>query len=107
MRQSRIMNEQTDILLKQTKANVWPNSVLNGEVLAPNETWGMLDLSRNKSLVRWIYECANKLEIRICYSSVFEEHWCVERSGFQSNLEQRTLNRVESCLIKPEERFLK
>ena len=52
-----------------------------------------------------MYTIADKMTLTVCYKSVFDDLWTVERGGFKTNLEQSTYNKVTSCDIQPEELF--
>ncbi|MDY8135021.1 hypothetical protein [Aquimarina sp. 2201CG5-10] len=164
MRQASIMSEQTEILLKQTKANSWPHldlsfsynnpkeieykrfslSVVNkgigpaiiqnvtisyndmniknwnelytelkipdsvlqsghayssvsNKVVSPNESIQFVDWSGNKELMRILRKNAGKIKVSICYKSVFDEFWKVERTGFDGVTKEIVYSRPETC----------
>lgn len=82
------------------------NDKLDNSVLSANEDFMFVDLTINEPLMRWIYVRADKIKIDICYKSVFDEHWLISRSGFQTNVEITERQSVDSCSFKPEEVFI-
>lgn len=84
----------------------YTNDIISNRVLAPGGELLMLDLSFNPLLMRWVFSHADKLEIAICYRSIFDEHWTVTRRGIQSNIEKTVLKSVEFCPFDPADSFL-
>lgn len=82
------------------------NSTINGQVIAAGEEIRLVDFARNYPLRSWVYEHGDKISLQICYKSVFDDHWILERDGFKTNLEIPTKTQVEGCNFDAEELFM-
>lgn len=162
VRQAHIMNQQTDILLEQTKASAWPsvsigmdrsivngdvnkylftltnrgtgpaiveqtiityddtpisnwdefyelinvpngmnighgNDILIGRVIPPNEEFGLINWNGNPEIMNFVYQLGHKINIEVCYKSVYGEYWTVKRNGLQTNLEKNEVTQSKAC----------
>lgn len=73
------------------------NTRLHNRVIASNEEIRLIDFARNTELRKWVFKHSDKLNVQVCYRSVFDEYWTSERNGFQTNQEFTTKNQVEAC----------
>jgi len=56
-------------------------SNFNGKVIRAGEEVKILDLSNNLPLANVFFENADKIQIELCYRSVFEEYWSTKNPG--------------------------
>ncbi len=169
MRQAQIMNDQTEILLQQSKANAWPHidisvntstqndSIVSFQILVINKgtgpaivnnvrlsidgiparswedffdkakkpdsietSWSASSISnsvlsanetilifspQNQELRTWIFDNSSKIKLEICYRSVFDDYWMVEREGF-SGMEQSSARSLHECSLSEDELFV-
>ncbi len=66
-------------------------------VIRPNEDVPVIDLSFNPGLMQYFYKNGEKITFQICYKSVYDEYWLVQRNGFQTNLEAINKEIVDKC----------
>ncbi|MDH7446052.1 hypothetical protein [Aquimarina sp. 2201CG14-23] len=73
-------------------------SSISNKVISPNENITFINWSGNSELVDIIRKNAGKIKVSICYKSVFNEFWNLERIGFDGNTKKVTYSEPETCV---------
>ncbi|MBW1295266.1 hypothetical protein [Aquimarina litoralis] len=73
------------------------NSSISNKVISPNEKIRFIDWSENPGLADIIRKKAGTIKINVCYKSVFDEFWSVERIGFDGITKEITYSQPETC----------
>lgn len=79
-------------------------SSIYGNIITPNEEFRLIDWSFNDPLMEYIQSKADKISISICYRSVFDEFWILEREGFK-NFTKNNVNVSENCSFSADQLF--
>ncbi|GAA0712893.1 hypothetical protein GCM10009430_03900 [Aquimarina litoralis] len=72
-------------------------SSISNKVVSPNEKIRFIDWSKNTRLVDIVREKAGTIKIKVCYKSVFDEFWSVERIGFDGITKEINYSRPKTC----------
>ncbi len=46
-----------------------------------------------------LYKYSDKITMKFCYKSVYDEHWIVTRKGFKTDLEEIITTKIDQCNI--------
>lgn len=92
--------------IPNTIEQVHSNSGISNRVFATGDIITMLNLSENKPLMEWIFKHGHKIEIEICYESVYGDAFLVKKAGFQSNREVSITQKSEGCNYNAADLFL-
>ncbi len=95
-----LMKIPPNIESKQSNGNI------AHRILSAGETKTILNLSSNLPLMEWVYRHGDKLNIEICYQSVFKDNYVVKRRGFKSNVERVFNLETDGCVFGEEELFV-
>ncbi|OUS00987.1 hypothetical protein A9Q86_09590 [Flavobacteriales bacterium 33_180_T64] len=95
----RNWNELYDLLEVPDTIRGHSNDILYDKVIRPYEDWSLIDWTNNKQLMGYIYKNADKISIKICYKSVYNDSWQVERNGFKNNLEKNIRVKTKQCQL--------
>lgn len=79
---------------------------LYGSVIRPGKDLSLVDWSSNEALMQYIYKQADEITIQICYRSVYNDFWHVERKGFYNDLEQNIRREIKRCVLSSDSLFL-
>lgn len=82
------------------------NGPIANQVFAAGEKVSMVNLSQNKPLMEWVFKHGDKIEIEICYESVYGDAFLVKRVGFQSNIEVSKTQKSAGCNFEDADLFL-
>ncbi|MEM7571383.1 MAG: hypothetical protein AAF433_00730 [Bacteroidota bacterium] len=81
------------------------NAGISGRVIQAGESYNALVLDDNIPLMRGLYRylvrSGEHPKIDVCYHSVFDDHWLLK----VDLLGERSTEKVDACMIPPEEQF--
>ena len=72
-------------------------SSISNKVISPNESIKFVNWSGNKELINIVRKNSGKITVSICYKSVFNEFWNLERTGFDGVTKKVTYSEPEVC----------
>lgn len=73
------------------------NDILLKRVIKPNEDFQLIDWTHNPDLMKKIYTESHRINIIICYKSVYGDYWQINRKGFKNNLERNNSLELKEC----------
>ncbi len=73
------------------------NNLLLNRVIKPNEDFKLIDWTYNPNLMNFVYNESHRIHIIICYKSVYDDYWKINRNGFKNNFEPNISIKLEEC----------
>lgn len=73
---------------------------ISNSVISEKEEVVVFDISMNPPVMDWLFERADRIEIEICYKSIFGDHWVARRKGFKTDVEERVNTKVDEYRLQ-------